>query len=46
LPSEPFGFKKSVEATVQRNYHVQLSEDHRYYSVPYSYAGKKSACVI
>jgi hypothetical protein len=28
-------------ATVQRNYHVQLSEDHRYYSVPFIYAGKK-----
>lgn len=27
--------------TVQRNYHVQLSEDHRYYSVPYQYVGKK-----
>ena len=41
LPTEPFGLKKSVVATVQRNYHVQLSEDHRYYSVPYTYAGKK-----
>lgn len=41
LPSAPFGLKKSVEATVQRNYHVQLTEDHRYYSVPYRYAGKK-----
>jgi hypothetical protein len=30
-----------VQLTVQRNYHVQLSEDHRYYSVPYQYAGKK-----
>ena len=27
--------------TVQRNYHVQLSEDHLYYSVPYQYVGKK-----
>lgn len=27
--------------TVQRNYHVQLSETHRYYSVPYQYVGKK-----
>jgi transposase len=41
LPCAPFILKKSVEATVQRNYHVQLSEDHRYYSVPYQYAGKK-----
>src|SRR5690606_11336825 len=26
---------------VQRNYHVQLTEDHRYFSVPYQYVGKK-----
>jgi hypothetical protein len=30
-----------VVLTVQRNYHVQLSEDHLYYSVPYQYVGKK-----
>ena len=41
LPPEAFTPKKTVEATVQRNYHIQLSEDHRYYSVPYTYAGKK-----
>lgn len=41
LPSAPFTPKKSVVATVQRNYHVQLTEDHHYYSVPYRYAGKK-----
>jgi len=41
LPSEYFSLKKSVESTVQRNYHIQLGEDHRYYSVPYMYAGKK-----
>jgi len=41
MPAEPFVLKKCVMATVQRNYHVQLSEDHRYYSVPYTYAGKK-----
>lgn len=41
LPSEPFSAKKVVMLTVQRNYHVQLSEDHRYYSVPYRYVGKK-----
>lgn len=41
LPSEVFALKKVVLLTVQRNYHVQLSEDHRYYSVPYQYAGKK-----
>src|SRR5690606_2957991 len=41
LPSEPFCPKKVVMLTVQRNYHVQLTEDHRYYSVPYQYVGKK-----
>lgn len=41
LPAEAFSPKKAVVATVQRNYHIQLSEDHRYYSVPYAYAGKK-----
>ncbi|MEJ7611777.1 MAG: IS21 family transposase [Ferruginibacter sp.] len=41
LPAEPFCPKKVVVLTVQRNYHVQLSEDHLYYSVPYQYVGKK-----
>src|SRR5690606_9134432 len=41
LPSEPFYAKKVVSLTVQRNYHVQLSETHHYYSVPYQYVGKK-----
>lgn len=41
LPSEPFNPKKVVHLTVQRNYHVQLSETHHYYSVPYRYVGKK-----
>ncbi|MEJ7625591.1 MAG: IS21 family transposase [Ferruginibacter sp.] len=41
LPSESFSPKKVVVLTVQRNYHVQLSEDHLYYSVPYQHVGKK-----
>lgn len=41
LPPEPFCVKKVVWLTVQRNYHVQLSESHHYYSVPYQYVGKK-----
>ena len=41
LPAEPFAPKKVTLLTVQRNYHVQLQEDHLYYSVPYQYAGKK-----
>ena len=41
LPSQPFVSKKVVVLTVQRNYHIQLTEDHRYYSVPYQHVGKK-----
>ena len=41
LPPEPFAPKKVVVLTVQRNYHVQLSEDHHYYSVPWQQVGKK-----
>ena len=41
LPTEPFCPKKVVMLTVQRNYHVQLTENHLYYSVPYTYVGKK-----
>ena len=41
LSTEPFAPKKVTLLTVQRNYHVQLQEDHLYYSVPYQYVGKK-----
>lgn len=41
LPAEPFYSKKVVHLTVQRNYHIQLTEDHRYYSVPYIHVGQK-----
>jgi len=41
LPAQPFCSKKVVQLTVQRNYHIQLTEDHRYYSVPYIHVGKK-----
>ena len=41
LPPLPFKVKKSITATVQRNYHIQLTEDRHYYSVPYAYVGKK-----
>jgi transposase len=41
LPTEPFNPKKVVTLTVQRNYHVQLSEDRLYFSVPYQFVGKK-----
>lgn len=41
LPAEVFTHKKVAKPTVLRNYHIQLPEDHLYYSVPYSYVGKK-----
>jgi len=41
LPSSPFILLHSVQLTVQRNYHIQLSEDRRYYSVPYQHVGQK-----
>jgi len=41
LPTEVFSLKNVRTLTVQRNYHIQLSEDHHYYSVPYQYVGKK-----
>jgi transposase len=41
LATAPFSIKKVVVLTVQRNYHIQLTESHRYYSVPYQYVGKK-----
>ena len=41
LPPEPFSPKRVCIQTVQRNYHVQLPDDHRYYSVPYAYVGRK-----
>jgi transposase len=41
LPSQTFVIKKKTTLTVQRNYHIQLWEDHHYYSVPYIHVGKK-----
>ena len=41
LPNQVFVMKKKVKLTVQRNYHVQLTEDHHYYSVPYIHVGLK-----
>ena len=41
LSSSPFIAKKCVLVTVQRNYHVQLTEDRMYFSVPYIHVGKK-----
>ena len=41
LSTEPYSLKKVSTLTVQRNYHVQIREQNRYYSVPYQYVGKK-----
>jgi transposase len=41
LPEDVFTHKKVITVSVQRNYHIQLTEDHLYYSVPYGYVGKK-----
>lgn len=41
LPKEDYEPKKFLKLKVQFNYHVYLSEDAHYYSVPYRYVGKK-----
>src|SRR5690606_11232703 len=41
LPTQPFILLVHKSATVQKNYHVFLSEDRHYYSVPYQLIGKK-----
>ena len=41
LPCQVFVMKRKVTLTVQRNYHIQLTEDHHYYSVPYIHVGLK-----
>lgn len=41
LPPETFEPKQVRTLTVQRNYHVQLTEDSHYFSVPYLHVGKK-----
>jgi transposase len=41
LPEERYQFKKFSKATAQLNYHVYLSEDKHYYSVPHTYKGKR-----
>jgi transposase len=41
LPAEAFINKRCITTTIQRNYHIQLTEDHLYFSVPYIYVGKK-----
>ena len=41
LPPMRYEFKKQIFATVTKNGHVALSLDKHYYSVPYTFIGKK-----
>ena len=45
LPNTAFELKKTVQAKVQRNYHVYLGEQKNYYSVPYQYANEKATVI-
>lgn len=40
LPKETFVITHVAKAKVQKSYHIILSEDHHYYSVPFSFIGK------
>lgn len=41
LPDQQFHIKKYRSLTLQKNCHIQLTEDKRYYSAPYAYIGQK-----
>lgn len=41
LPADPFDIKHYKKVTVMKNSHIQLREDHHYYSVPYRYIGEQ-----
>jgi len=41
LPDTVYEIRKIKQVTVMKNYHVLLTEDHHYYSVPYELIGKK-----
>ena len=41
LPAQPFELKHYKRAKVQTNGHVWLGDDSHYYSVPYTYVGKR-----
>lgn len=45
LPSDLFEVKKIVRAQVRRSYHVYLSDEKNYYSVPYQHAGKQATAI-
>lgn len=41
LPTERFELRRSLQATVLKNGHINLAPDKHYYSVPYAYIGRK-----
>lgn len=41
LPQNTYEMRKIKLVTVMKNYHVLLTDDHHYYSVPYGLIGKK-----
>jgi transposase len=41
LPTEKYELKHTVEAKVQKNYHIILGEDKKQYSVPFQHTGQK-----
>lgn len=41
LPPAPFVIRNKFQATVQKNYHIQLTQDWHHYSVPFSLIGKR-----
>lgn len=45
LPHEPFSIKHTINAKVQKNYHVILGEDNHQYSVPFTHIGKQTRVV-
>jgi transposase len=45
LPATPYYIRHSIQAKVQKNYHIVLGEDWHYYSVPFAYIGKTVSAV-
>jgi transposase len=41
LPLERFELRRSLQASVMKNGHINLAPDKHYYSVPYAYIGRK-----
>lgn len=45
LPPTRYEFRKFAYLKVAFNYHIELSEDNHYYSVPYNYIRKKAKVI-